>query len=69
MAKMDRRDSITHTTVEPRDEGSFVGVFACGKEPEPVRNTDKQKQRNPRGGLWFINQMLLSAAKSPYPEA
>ena len=29
-------DSITDATIEPSDEGSFVGVSACGKEPEPI---------------------------------
>jgi len=29
-------DNITYTTIEPRDEGGFVRVMACGKEPEPV---------------------------------
>jgi hypothetical protein len=29
-------NSITHAAIEPRDEWSLVGVFACSKEPEPV---------------------------------
>jgi hypothetical protein len=32
-------DSITYTTIEPRDEGSLVRVIAYGKKPEPVGGT------------------------------
>ena len=33
-------NSITHASIEPRDEGSLVRVFACGKEPEPVSGSE-----------------------------
>jgi hypothetical protein len=61
-------DSITHATIEPCDEGSGVRVIACGKEPEPVGGKLIKIQKKTLPGR-SSNQMLLSEAKSPYPEA
>jgi len=61
-------DSITYAAIEPGNEGSLVGVMTCGKEPEPVGGTQIFKKAESTPEL-DTNQMLLSGATSPYPEA
>ena len=62
-------NSITHAAIEPRNEGSLVGVMTRGKEPEPVGGTQMKKRKTERTPELDTDQTLLSGAKSPYPEA
>jgi hypothetical protein len=43
-------NSTTYAAIEPRNEGSIVGIMTRGKEPEPVGGTQMllKKQREPR---------------------
>jgi hypothetical protein len=59
--------SATHASIEPCDEGSNFRILPRSKKPEPIegmfiKTEKKASNRN-------TNQMLLFAARSPYPEA
>jgi len=61
-------NSITHAAIEPRDEGSSVGIAACGEEPEPGGEMRMNKTKQRKHLNLSTNQMLWRAFKSPYPE-